>query len=206
MSTINAPLLFDTYVDPASPDTVFYDRRRLVVGIDQAALGSTPWGDGQGTGGLCRSWLMYDLSTIPSGSTINSASLSIPVFWNLTQYVDQYVYTTRATDISWDGTTMTYNNAPNGTLDTGNAVSTVFTTGLGAIDVASLVSDALSSGKISLCLQTQGDVDLFDSDFYFDITSQYYVDTYDGSKNPCTLTVDYTEPAGPRRFIVSSFT
>lgn len=208
MSTISAPLIYDTYVDPAFPDSVFYNRRRLVVGIDGAALGSTPWGDGQGTGGLCRSWLMYNLASIPSGSTINSAILSLPVFWNLNQYADQYAYFTRATDIAWDGTTMTYNNAPNGTLDTGNSVLVSFSTGggFGSINITSLVSDALSTGKISLCIQTQGDVDLFDSDFYIDITSQYYVDTYDGSKNPCTLTVDYTEPAGARRFIVSSFT
>lgn len=207
MSSVALNPLYDTYVDSNYPDVSFYPARRLVVGIDQDALGSFPWGDGNGSSGMCRAWLMYDLSGIPSGSTINSATLSVPTYWSRNDYVEQFYYIFRATDISWTGAGLTFNNQSLA-WDEPNAILVNQGEGNGQITttVTTLVSDAFSTGKVSFVLVQQGEWEAFDSDFFMDITSKYYVDNYNSSINPCKLTVDYTEPAGPRRFIVSSFT
>lgn len=200
MSTLNAPLLVDTYVDPLQPDNGLGSTRRLCVGIDGDIMGSFPYADGMGTGGLCRIWVKFDISTIPAGSTINSAVLDFPVFFSADSYTNFPCVIFRCTDNTSVTESMTYNNAPNISLlptavDIEMAVAPAVQN---SADISAFVTAALADGVVSVMVQTEGEYIGYDIDSYsnaYNKDSGYVTEI-------TTLTIDYSVPSGRRSSVV----
>lgn len=172
----------DTYVSEAAPTS----NRSADLYI---ALGS------YSVGTAYRAWLRFNLASIPAGSTINSATLSMH------NYYEDHVFTypaadytfdcARSTDITWSEASITWNNAPNGTV--GSVLDSYTNAALNAFgyfmtfDVTSGVSAALASGKVSFRIKPNDEtlsnlVDYFDDYNY-------------GGTSYSNLEVDYTAPA-----------
>ena len=156
---------------------------------------------GGGSYGTYRTWMRFDLSSIPAGSTINSGILELQNFYEERAgggaYPGDYIIdVARSTDITWNKTTITWNNAPNGTV---GAVGASFTVNGGGdnvfltygyiadFDIASDVSDAFGTGKLSLRIKLNDEVSFDVIDWFQD--KDYSLTTYS------RLTVGYTPPA-----------
>lgn len=101
----------DTYVDSSLPTTNFEG------GYDVFA------GQGNGTAGPARIWLKISTGGIPKHSKILTAQITMHTYikgesgYGTTAYEIQ-----RCTDISWNSSTITWNNAPNASM-TGSATT-----------------------------------------------------------------------------------
>ena len=128
-TTITLYPVADAYVDVANPTTNYGATNYLEVN------------DGM------RTWIRFDLSGIPAGKTITSATLSVRQFFG--GYAMDNIQ--RCTNISWTEAGLTWNNAPNANVLT---PVTGFMTSYGAqpytdFDVTGEVTSALSAGGIS---------------------------------------------------------
>lgn len=108
--------------------------------------GSDPYlyAESRTTAGPRVSYVKFDLSSIPEGSTINSASHNIYVYGRL--FLNYLFLGT--VENSWDEDTLTWNNKPGRSTDIGN----VYVSPLDqwySWDVTSQVTNALPSSEIS---------------------------------------------------------
>lgn len=94
MATITLYRSEDSFVDSSKPDSNYNnDNSNLIINDDRTA------------------WVKFDLSAIPSGSTINSAQLEFT--WYLVNYTYGQLFQVRTSDFtSWSEGSITYNNAP----------------------------------------------------------------------------------------------
>lgn len=146
MPVLNLSPEADTYVSENAPATNFGSETYLEAGLDFNGIARS------------RIWLRFDLSSIPSGSNITSAALGIFVFL-LKEYPTSIYDLRRSTNITWGEGTITWNNAPDGTVsatitdsETSNEVFEVLT-----FTVTSDVSSALSTGKVSWRISVSND-------------------------------------------------
>lgn len=103
MSTVTLYPTHDTFVTQPAPNYNFAADKKLVIGNDWYY-------------GLARTWLKFSLASIPVGSAITSATLTLRSFYTNnggtyppTMFYDLY----RCTNNSWTESTITWNNAPN---------------------------------------------------------------------------------------------
>lgn len=133
----------NTYVSQPEPSTEFSSDTKLIVAVD-----------GRTGSGSYFSWMGFDISSIPSTATINSAMLYVNNFFgnNNTSYSDYAFNIHRSTDTSW-AETINYNTEPSfiGTI----VDSSFFGSGIGihTFNVTSAVSAALSSGFLTLTMR-----------------------------------------------------
>lgn len=188
MSSVTLYPEADVFVVQGSPTTNYNSTTELLIGT-------------LGVGAACRAWLRFNLATVPSGSTINSATLYIKNFFeahNSTYPADYTFDTARSTDITWDKTTITWNNAPNASV--GSTLDSYVSAAANAylyeapFVVTSGVSSALASGKVTFRIKLNDETVTDLVDYFQDI--DYAGTTY--SK----LVVDYTAPAAANFFLV----
>lgn len=160
--------------------------------------------DGNGIYGttreFCYGWMKFDLSSIPSGSTINSALLTMIYFYPTASYADFEVYLYRAST-SWVETTITFNTQPSVTADVlGYTVTGDMSASFEVQhNMLTHVQNALAEGtSVSWRVHT--------ADSFEGQNSGVSFGAKENSGGRPFLQVVYTEPAGTRRFIVSSFT
>ncbi len=112
MPVINITTYEDAYVDEGVPTTPQSPTNWLNAGEL-----TNPPPLIQNSVGITRAWGKFDLTAIPVGATINSISLDIYVFYPHDNYVPTTFDVERETAGTWDATTITWNNAPNATLE-----------------------------------------------------------------------------------------
>ncbi len=166
--TIDLPPEADSYVDDADTTGNHGFRDYMIVG---------EW-DGAATYRTCRSYMKFDLSSVPSGVNISSATLFVYC---------RTIYNTPVTvgshylgNDSWQEYNITWNNAPTGFSTTAtDSVSLV--TGFNAWDVTGDVNTAYGGdGVLSLVLKlpTEGanaDGGWFDTREYHETTCRPYL-------------------------------
>lgn len=96
-ATVSLTPSADTYVFNSSGDTNFGT-------VDSTYVS---FGNGPAFG---RAYYQFDLSSIPAGSTINSATLSLPLK-SISAVVTVQMYMSRP-DVAWNETSLTWNNQP----------------------------------------------------------------------------------------------
>lgn len=141
---------------------------------------------------------MFDLSSIPAGSTINSAVFTVSSFSESDGYIHQDFNLQRCTDNTWTESALTWNNAPNASVlapvlatytTTSNSNTLTFT-------ITSAVSAALASGKLSLRLIDSAE----GSGVTIAMTSKEYAATH--ANTAPNLLVNYTAPASSTNFFM----
>lgn len=91
-----------TYIDPSSPNTNYSTAGYLAVGQDA-----------NGDMGFCKACSLFDLSSIPSGSTISFVELGWNGFYGSNPgYISNDFVARRCTNTSWNPATTTYNTFP----------------------------------------------------------------------------------------------
>lgn len=176
----------DTYVDQSLPTTNFGVLGKMIAGSDTNVGGSA---------GLCRMWMKFDLSSIPAGSTINTAVVQEMFFFPFTGYVVATFDIKRCTDTSWTEGGLTWNNAPNGSI-AGSATDfmDVDFTVVGqffehTFTVTTDVAAALASNAVSWVIVNRTEAD----------GSGVNGGTKEYAMSRPYLLVNYTEPVGGRR-------
>lgn len=102
MSTTVTIIGSSTYIDPASPNTNYSTAGYLAVGQDA-----------NGDMGFCKACSLFDLSSIPSGSTISFAEFGFNPFYGGNPGYDSVDFVARkCTNTSWNPATTTYNTFP----------------------------------------------------------------------------------------------
>lgn len=114
--------------------------------------------------GVCRTWLTFDISAIPVGSTITTAELGIGWWMSSGNYADKTVNVNRCTDVSFNSG-ITWNTAPNASVSAtpsgtvfiggGNAGGSQTVTGLMA-DVAASLADGILAYRLSSANEGDG--------------------------------------------------
>lgn len=153
MSSVTLNPTIDLYIDQGNPTTSFNNDYRLICGDMSNGLD----GINAATGGLCRSWLKFDLSSIPGGATITAATLNLQSFYQDGGYASPFnIELARSTNISWT-TALTWNTSPSVgsalgefNVEGSNRSALVTFTGL-----ASTVAAALASGAVSFRLKLE---------------------------------------------------
>lgn len=184
-SVILAPIA-DTYVDSGSPDTAASQAgnvAKLRVGYDGRS-GTTEY----------QSWTRFSLSGIPSGSTINSATLKTRVYYSKTiEYNGQTIGVYRSTDITWTES-LTWNTASS---PAGAYTDTVYMNADFGVDynfnVTSDVAAALISGGISLVIKVEN-TGVFSDFYYWNMQDADYTVGPPAQSRP-QLIIDYTAAA-----------
>lgn len=205
MATIVLTPSQDAYIDQSIPSTNVnqgnYDgytgNTFLISGIfDNGYFNDFSNPGPPATGGLCRFYLTFDISSIPPGATINSASLQINRFFFVTQDqtsggADYLIDVIGDPDMNWyDENTITWNNVP---FEDEHIVATGLSTisGIPSIDVTADAQDSYGFGKTMNFF-------VYGNDENAGIGGVYIWSH--GSSNPCTVTIDYSVPAtGHRR-------
>jgi len=120
----------DTMAVQAAPDTNYETDVRLFVNNKASVF----W-----------SYLDFDISTIPAGSTIVSATLSLWVYGNTDAIIGDTLNFKRIT-ASWDEATLTYNNAPavSANLDT-DIIATITANAEDQFDVKDTIQACLDN-------------------------------------------------------------
>lgn len=180
MPTVNLTPSIDTYVNEDAPDSNFSSDTKLVLGID-APLDELFK--------KSRVWLKFDVSSIPAGSTINSAVLTLENFYSNNGYNTVVLDCARCSDNTWT-TSITWNTAPNGSVgsveDSFDASGQTFGY-IADFSIPVAVADSLASGTLSLRLKYNDELLEFCHQFFHD-------KDFIGATAP-TLAVDYTAPA-----------
>ena len=185
MSSTTLYPVADTYVDQNNP-TVAADQSGSVAKLVVFA--------NLGTGKYIHTWIRFDLSSIPAGSTINSASLKMWMFYiESSNYSGGQIDVYDSANITW-AETITWNTQPSTrTAIVRNTVGNPFGTEI-TFNVAAAVTAGLVSGGMSLRLNhVVEDLTSVQNEFRFqddDYTTGPPANRY--SK----LVVDYTAPAG----------
>lgn len=178
----------DTYVYDQTPNTAADQGStvaKLLVGFN-----------GRDVAGEWRSWVRFDLSAITAGSTINSATLRVHVYFSDTSstYGSQDIGAYRSTDITW-AETITWNTQPS---SNGTATYDIWFDSSSNWDhdfiVTSDVAAALSTGGVSWVIKSVA-IGQY-SDFY-----QWKMQDDDYTVGPpaqqrSQLIVDWTAPSG----------
>ncbi len=145
MPTANLNTELETFVTAGLPNSSWFATKQLCVGEFDP-----PYQD------YARSWLRFNLSSIPTIATIVSASLTTYPIWMIGNagYFTFVLTITRSTDITWTSG-LTWNTAPSvGTavsifdmadVDYSGGFNPIVFDGLG-----STVQSALATGKLSL--------------------------------------------------------
>lgn len=189
MSTVTVYPEADTTVCQGSPTTNFDSWNSLYIGSF-------------GVGAAYRAWVRFDISSIPSSATINSATFNLGNYFeqhNSIYPADYTIEVARSTDITWVKTTITWNNAPNGTvgsvLDSYVSTATNLYGYVASFDVASAVSSALASGKISFRAK-------YNDETVTDNVDSFEDRDYTGPPPYPSLVVDYTASDTGQFFLV----
>lgn len=182
MPVVNLVPLADVFVAANAPTLNLATDTRLIIGNDNS-----------GGAGDTRIWLLFDLSAY-AGATINSASITLETYYNNNHGIYPptiLVECANCTDISWTESSITWNNAPNGScgsvLDSkdyfANFMKDAITTytGLGAS-----VQAALASGKVAFRLK-------MDDESHDDLST--FLSDSDYPSGFPYLTLDYTPGA-----------
>ena len=128
-----------------------YNKHYVTVGAAHGEL--------ETTNDYCQGWLGFDLSSIPLGATITSATLSFIFFGVTSNYGDITVKVRLSNSHSWGEDTITWNNAP--TANASITFSSLLSTGGGdnlySGDVTANVAASLAGNAVSWRLDTNGD-------------------------------------------------
>ena len=192
----------DSHVAENCPDTVANSGTdyNMYVGWEGSpyCAGATGWDT--------RAYLRFDISSIPSGATINSATLNAKVQYGPSTGYDLYIKDNMLTDVkavsgdSWLENELTWNNAPavGSTLDTTMVLSDPPLYVWYSWNVKGFVENELAGdGVVSLCLMSENK----EAD-NTDCTVWFYTKDASGTGNDPYLLVDYTY-IPPGGFIVS---
>lgn len=138
MATVNIYLTDDTHVYESKPDSNYdwHDPDNVLV------TGNS--------GSERRAWFKFgDLSSIPGGATINSATIYIGCYQVGGTYSQEFELI-RCEDNGWDESTITWNNAPDAYL-AGSASGTFYNSSVGTVsfDVTSDMIAAIADGALS---------------------------------------------------------
>jgi hypothetical protein len=200
MSTVTLLPEAQTFTTSAMPTTSFGSTPYLVVGEVSSVFSTasdplnTIYSFGAGT---YYSWLRYDLSSIPSGATINSATLTVTALYSrIADYTSLAFGARRFTDITWSET-ITELSAPFASLTGGFYVGYMPVVGPGGeaeMNVKVMTQNALSTGKLSVFVSGSSVPD----DFAILQSSKY-----GGGVSTPYLTVDYS--VGDARRVVTAY-
>lgn len=181
----------ETYVKQSAPTTAFNTDTKIIVGFDPII-----------NDGPCRGWLRFNLSSIPAGSTINSAALKNTSYYGHDSYNPLNMDVALCSDITFLST-INWNTAPNGSVAGSPSASWNFTTesappsGIPVnLDVTADVIAQLAAGKVSWRLKMADETLITSID-------GVYLTKYSYTANNPVLVIDYTVPATRRRFISS---
>lgn len=153
MPQIIIPPTHAIIVSQLNPTTAYGDGTAVWCGNGGGALGS---GFG-GTDGLYRAWLLYDLSGVPPAAKIGNTSIDFQCFYG--DYADALQELHLSSNVAFD-TTLTWNNAPNGSVSgivststpvNGNGTYSIFSTFNNGISKD--VQNQLGNGKIAWRMQ-----------------------------------------------------
>jgi len=173
----------DTFVTEPNPNFNYSAYTLLAVGND--------W-----TYGKARAWLQFDLSSVPVGSTINSATLTLQSFFanNSWTYPPTLFFNlARCTDNTWTESGITWNNAPNGSCGSVIGSEDFFINYASPVPFAGLASEisaALGARKVSFRVKLDDESNPGFGEWFAD---------YDYPSSFSTLAIDYTPP--PAKFL-----
>lgn len=173
MPTVNIYLTDDTHVYESKPD-VNYDE----YDPDNVFVTGTSHDER-------RAWFKFgDLSAIPAGSTINSATIYIGCYQTGGTYAQEFELR-RCTNNSWDETTITWNTAPDGDVS-GGVSGTFINSSVGTVSfsVTADVDAALGDGALSYRIHNS----TLDG-------SQLWIYQEENHAGNVYLVVDYTPPS-----------
>jgi hypothetical protein len=183
MTTVNLSPVHDTYVTDYTPNTAPSQAgnvAKLIVSFN-----------GRDQEGEQRTWVRFDLSSIPAGSTINSATLRFYIYFSINpSYGGQDIGVFKSTNITWTES-LTWNTQPS-TSGTATDSDWLSWTGDWDFTVTSDVSSELSNGGVTWCMKAVNTGQF--SDFY-----EWLMQDDDYTTGPPTndrpiLIVDYTPP------------
>lgn len=178
MSTVTLYPTDDTFVTQPAPNYNFAADKKLIIGNDFSY-------------GLARSWIKFSLASIPAGSTITSATLTLRSFYANnggtyppTMFYDLY----RCTNNSWSESTITWNNAPNASCGSVIGQYDYYVTYNDVITYSGLeseISSALPSSAVTFRLKLDAETNPGFGEWFAD---RDYPSSYP------VLVIDYTAP------------
>lgn len=179
-STVTLTPTDNTFIDSSYP-TVNYGTYNIFGALSYSSSGTVRTEQG---------WLKFGLSGIPSGVTITGATLTLSLWYTA---VDQYVGVYPESSNSWSESTVTWNNAPLGSVGTASADSQFVTNSTTTYkwNVQAIVQSAVGSSYVSLVVQPT-------SPQRSDINgwSNFFTSRYNAADSP-TLTITYLTAPPP---------
>lgn len=190
MSSVTLMPEADALVDQGAPTTNYGSAGYLCAGF--ASNGAAP------VVGLCRTWLRFNLGSIPVGSTINSATLKLLLFQGNggDNYSALFLLIQRSTNITWVESTITWNTADNASVSgaTSGSIDCISSNPFEAdINLTTDVAAAFASGKVTWRIRE--DISGVES---IDGGELMQSKDYPGATYP-NLVITYTPPASSRR-------
>lgn len=143
--------VFDTYISELQPDASWPDENALWIGMNLTANQNM---------GIRRSLLKFDLSVIPAGSTIQSASFEMQVGATTSEDAEMNAYVSRLKG-EWPTEGITWNQAQNLSVDPEHISMTYVSSNLGSIsswDMTGMLAKWIGfrPGNSELLVQVRG--------------------------------------------------